>query len=135
MKAIVQEHAMGCAVSCVAYLTKISYKKSLGLFPNPKLAAARGSYCSEITLALKKKKLIYKWIKISPKAKNLLKEKDIIVFIGKSEKYPLGHFLLKTNNGWMNPWVNFPCIAPAKAGFEKTLPGKAQWIIYPSKSK
>lgn len=53
-----------------------------------------------------------------------------IVFIAKSKKYPEGHYLLKTSKGWMNPWVNFPEITPARAGFQKRLPGKVVWVMH-----
>ena len=62
--------------------------------------------------------------------KNLLNRNGTIVFIERSKKYPAGHYLVKTEKGWMNSWINFPNISPTKSGFQKVLPGKAQWIIY-----
>jgi len=60
----------------------------------------------------------------------LLNQNGAIVFVERSKKYPAGHYLIKTKKGWMNPWINFPNISSAKSGFQKVLPGKAQWIIY-----
>jgi hypothetical protein len=51
-----------------------------------------------------------------------------IVFIGKTEVHPVGHYLLFTEKGWMDPWINFPRLN-AKAGFRKKLPGKPVYAI------
>jgi len=122
---------MGCAVACVASLAGKSYNKTLGLFAHPKYASTRGYYCKEICEALKLEGINYTWKKLTPKTKGLLKKHGIIVFVARSKKYPAGHFLLNTNKGWMNSWINYPSIRPAKAGFQKQLPGKAQWILFP----
>ena len=61
----------------------------------------------------------------------MLNTEGVIVFIERSKKYPAGHYVIKTKKGWMNSWINFPNIFPAESGFQKDLPGKAQWIIYP----
>jgi hypothetical protein len=63
-----------------------------------------------------------------------LKVPGTIVYVEKSIKYPLGHYLVKTKQGvWMNPWKNFPSIAPAKSAFQKRLPGTPLYAIYPIK--
>ena len=135
MKLIVQEHPMGCAVACVASLLGTSYRGALALFNNKSYASTKGYYCKDIGKALKKKRLVYVWKKFSSGSRLLLNKKGVIVFISRSKKYPAGHYLLKTGRGWMNPWINFPQIAPAKAGFQKRLPGKPQWIMYPKLQK
>ncbi|MFH1915958.1 MAG: hypothetical protein ABIJ21_01725 [Nanoarchaeota archaeon] len=56
-----------------------------------------------------------------------------IVFIERNTTYPAGHYLLKTSRGWMNPWINYPKIKPAKAGFQQKIPGKILWIIFETK--
>lgn len=135
MKSTVQEQPMGCAVACVASLCGISYKSALNLFMNKSYASTRGYYCKEISQALLKRGLNYGWKKVSPKTHYLLNKEGIILFVARSKKYPAGHFLLKTSKGWMNPWINYPQIATAKAGFQKGLPGKPQWIMYPKLSE
>lgn len=130
-QAITQKHGCGCSVACAAYILNVSYDTALKLFSYPQKAIDRGFLCGEITRALKKGGLNYSYEKLSSRNKHLLLEPFTIVFIARSKKYPIGHFLVRTKNqSWMNPWLNYPCIAPAEAGFEKTLPGKAQWIIY-----
>lgn len=126
-----QRHACGCAVACVAYILDISYDTALKLFAKPKKAIDQGFLCGEIISALKKGGQTYSYEKVIPSNKHLLGEPLSIVFIARSKKYPIGHFLVKTKNqSWMNPWINFPYITPAEAGFEERLPGKAEWVVY-----
>lgn len=47
--------------------------------------------------------------------------------IGKS--YKVGHFLLKTEKGWMDPWKTGKTINEAQAGYRRILPGKKSWVI------
>lgn len=125
-----QKHGAGCAVACVAYILNTTYDKALTLFKKPEQAISRGYFCREIVIALQKGKKDYSY----KKAISSNVPPYSIVFIERSKKYPLGHYLLKTEDGsWMNPWINFPCIASAESGFQKRLPGKAQWIISPLK--
>ena len=128
-KPITQEHPMGCGVACTASICGISYEKALNLF-NKNHASTRGYYLKEIILALKKRKENYQGSKVNNNTKKYLKMLGSIVFIRRSKKYPAGHYLLKTKKGWMNPWINHPKISPAKSGFNKKLPGKAQWVLY-----
>ncbi len=131
-KKIVQEHPMGCAVACVASLVGRNYKKALQLF-NKNKASTKGYFCNEITKALKKRNLTYSYAKANKNTKKHLKISGTMIFIKKSRKYPDGHYLVKTENGWTNPWINYPKINLAKAGFQKKLPGKAQWILFRTK--
>ncbi len=130
-KLVAQEHTMGCGVACVASLIGTGYEKAMKLF-NKRAASARGYYFKDIIPALKKSGLNYKGSKVNDKSEKYLKINGSIIFIKRSEKYPKGHYLLKTNKGWMNPWMNYPKINPARAGFQKKLPGKVQWILYKS---
>ncbi len=131
MKPIVQERGSGCAIACVASLLGITYKKAARLFRNKRAAISRGYYCREICYALRKAGKHYCYQHISGKNRKLLKRKGIIVFVKRNKKYPLGHYLLKAGKGWMNPWINYPNITPAKAGFQVKLPGGASYIIFP----
>lgn len=36
---------------------------------------------------------------------------------------PFGHYLIRFNNQWIDPWINLPN-KNIKAGFRKRLPGK-----------
>lgn len=127
-KLVAQEESMGCAVASIASLLGVSYKKSLKLF-NRKSAITPNFYCSELVRILSNSNLKYNYSKIRPLTKKYLKIPGTVVFIKRSKKHPVGHYLLRTERGWMNPWVNLPD-EPIRAGFQKKLPGKAQWVIY-----
>jgi len=132
MKSVTQEHSSGCSVACVASVLGISYKQALKLFENPAYAGSRGYYCREIVRVLKKGGRDYSYAFLKPKNKELARIPGSIVFIRKSARYPLGHYLARDEKGqWMDPWINYPEIKPAKSGFRKTLPGKASWVVYP----
>ena len=135
MRSITQKEPMGCGIACVALALNISYKSAKKLFDNPEYSLSRGYYCKELVRVLNKRKKNYSFSKINEKNKSLLNEERVIVFIEKGKKYPSGHYLIKTKEGWMKPWINFPIITPAKSGFQKNLPAKAKWIIYQNNKK
>jgi len=132
MKTVTQQQPAGCGIACVATVLGVSYDRASLLFDNPEHGISRGFYCKEIVQALKKagKEYAHAWVK--PSKKHLLSRQNAIVYIKKSKRYPLGHYLAHhKTKGWMNPWINFPRIDPAKSGWNKRLPGDAQYIIYP----
>ena len=47
------------------------------------------------------------------------KLENSITLIVKSEKYPVGHYLLRTKNGWIDSWYNLPSIDNVHAGLRK----------------
>jgi hypothetical protein len=129
---VTQQHSAGCAVACVAYALGFSYAKALKLFDKPDNALRRGFYCSDIVKAFAKVGKSYSYCAAKAGQKKLLTTPFTIVFIARSRKYPIGHYLVRTKKGfWMNPWSNFPCIAPAKSECQKKLPGKVTYIIFP----
>jgi len=58
---VTQEHSLGCAVACVAYVINRSYKEALKLFREPEKAWTVGYYCDDIVRALAKADLNYIW--------------------------------------------------------------------------
>ena len=126
---------MGCAIACVAFLLGISYKNAKEMFRHPEHSFTRGFYCGEITRVLNKGGLNYVFSKIKNEQVKIINNLGVIVFTERNKDYPGGHFLVRVKNGWMNPWINFPNITPAKSGFQKNLPGNIQWIICPNNSK
>ena len=130
MKLIAQEESMGCGIACVASIIGKSYKDTKKFFDNPEFSASRGFYCRELIKVLNKRGLKYDFKKFKEDYKRKLKINGSVVFIKRSKEYPSGHYLVKTKKGWMNPWINFPNISPAKAGFQKKLVGQPQWIIF-----
>lgn len=135
MKPITQNHIYGCGIACVAYLLKINYGEALKLFSNKKDAETKGYLCKHIIKAFKKSDKNYTYSKVMKNNKELLNKKNIIVFIKRSKKYSVGHYLAKRATKWMDSWINLPNINPTKSGFRTKLPGTAQWVIYPFKNR
>jgi hypothetical protein len=131
IKPITQEHCMGCAVACTAFLLGLSYQKALLLFKRPDRAATDGFYCRDIVFALNKAGFKFSYCEFTKSKKNLIKMSGVVVFVKKSKNYPLGHYLVKTEAGWMNPWINYPQIKPARSGFQRIIPGLIAYIIMP----
>ena len=129
MKLIVQEAPAGCVIACSASLAGLSYKKMRKYFDDGEMEEkTSGFYNRDIISALEKINIRAKAYSIKKWGNQKIKT-GFIVFIGRSSQYPAGHYLLKTKRGWINSWINYPDINPAKAGFQKTLPGKIKWII------
>jgi len=122
---------MGCGIACAAFLLGVPYKKAKSMFKNPEYSVVRGFYCREIIKVLNDNGLNYSFSKFEKEYEKIKNQPGVIIFIESSNDLPGGHFLVRTKNSWMSSWINFPCIAPAKSGFQKKLPGKVQWIIYP----
>ena len=129
-----QEHPLGCAVACVASLAELSYASALRLFDEAEHAWTRGYYCSEVTSALRKLGFDYSYKVYDPLLhKRFLNHAGTIVFIGACKAYPSGHFLLRSDEGWMNSWANFPRMIAVDAGFQQVLPARVAYVIYPSR--
>jgi hypothetical protein len=131
-KVIVQEHGFGCGVACVAYVAGISYEKGLHLFAKPEQAETKGYWCRDLVGALARAKKSYQHRYYKPRHRKLLKIPYVIVYTSRSQRYPAGHYLVRTEDGfWMNPWANFPRENPRVGALQKRLPGKVSYIIYP----
>jgi len=132
IRAVVQMHPLGCAVACVAALCDTTYDEALRLFDQPELAWTRGFYCSEVTSALNQLGFSYIFeVYDANRHRPALKKSGTIVFVGSCPAYPAGHYLLRSHQGWMNPWSNFPSMIDAKARFEAELPGQISYVIMP----
>ena len=124
---VTQEAPLGCSIAVVASLLNISYKEAMKLFPQAKRRhGTTGFYNQDIISALSQFGLDYRAIKRRDKSK--IKPKTI-VFLSRSKKFPFGHYLLKTNEGYLNSWINYPCITPAQSGLIYKLPRKIKWVL------
>lgn len=135
MKLVTQEASMGCAIACVASLVGVTYKIMRKSFEGgKKYEHSRGFYNRHIVQALTKWGIFYRAYSAKQWGSKRIKN-GTIVFVGPSEKYLAGHYLLKTKQGWMNPWMNCPNIKPARAGFQKKLEGTIRWLIAPGSNR
>lgn len=126
---IKQEDKLGCAIACAAFLLNINYQDSLKLFKNGKYKAKnKGFFCKDIIIVLKKAGLKYEYRYIKNKIRRKIYKPNTFVYIKKSKKYPQGHYLVRFDNKWMDPWINFPD-ENIKAGYRKRLPERPIYAI------
>lgn len=133
MDSVTQKHRMSCGLACVALITKVPYELLVKSVTSEQLND-RGFYCPELVKLLCDNGFKYAYKKL-PEAEQEIKFRiGDIVFVGRSKQLPFGHFLAKTLDGWMDPWINLPeeiDVSKAKSGFRTSLPGKAEYLVYP----
>ncbi len=129
IRCVTQEHGLGCGVACVADLLGITYVEALKLFKRPQNAWTRGFCCRELVEALENAGVQSEFKTIRNRSDKLLRAPGTIVFTQFSKANPYGHYLIRVPGGWMNPWVNFPIIAPAKSGIVRRLPARASYAV------
>jgi hypothetical protein len=137
-KYIAQKDEMGCGAACVANRLGISYDQALKLFEYPEYAKTVGYKCKYIVLALRAAgcDVRLRHVKVVNRDDvmqgNILIPLGAIIFLEKSEIYPFQHYVLKVDDGWLDPWINMhddPDVAHAKAGIRKYLPGRPYYVI------
>ena len=100
-----QEDEWGCGAACVASLLGISYRKARQLVEREKKLSVNdepfGLELHHIAIALQKEgvKVIADW------APAIIPAGSIVCIGGKS-RYKYEHYLLKTQDGWMDPWYD-----------------------------
>jgi hypothetical protein len=132
-KSITQESDFGCGIACFAFATNSSYKQASKYLGNQQANSDRfwaKDFSNELNRA--GKKYHHKYLK--PKlAKNIYKE-GTIVLIRRSKIYPSGHYLIRHEGQWMDPWINLAFdkdINSARSGYRKRLPGKPMYALFP----
>lgn len=129
---VTQKNSLGCGVASVAYVLEIAYEDAMLYFDSDKVKRS-GCYCKDLLGVLKQNRVncCHRYLKGYLKKK--IYKSRTIVFIKKSKRYPAGHYLVRTNDGWHDSWINFPKdknIKNAKSGIRKRLPGKAIYAIF-----
>jgi hypothetical protein len=132
-QSITQEYDYGCGVACFAFALGINYKKAVILLGKQQSSSNR-FYVKDLTNALNKsgENYISKYVK--PHIRNKIYKDGSIVLIKRSKHYPTGHYLIRYNELWMDPWINLRFeknIKKAKSGFRKKLPGTPMYVIIP----
>lgn len=133
-KSITQKDPMGCGAACVAFVTNQHYRAVIEKL-GPEKAQSSGFYLKDLNLVLSGLGLSCEGKYVKPRIKTQIYTEGAIVFIKRSSRYPEGHYLVRHNKHWMDPWINFGStknIAEAESGFRKRLPGKAQWALIPT---
>ncbi len=136
MYPIVQKDPFGCGIACVAFVSNRDYTNVASLFKKSQ-AQSRGFSCRELQTCLSKFGLRYSYKYIKSKLMNHIYADLVIVFIKRSTRYPSGHYLVRLQGRWMDPWINI-CknsnVEFAKSGFRKRLPGKPIYALIPARN-
>lgn len=132
-RSVTQKDNYGCGVACLSFVANVSYREVIEKLGKGK-AGRKGYYCKELVSFLQKLGLLYTYRYLKPRLRRRIYQEGIIVYIKKSKKYPAGHYLVRYQKFWMDPWINFPNnqkINEAKSGFRQRLPGKPIYAISP----
>lgn len=135
-KYIHQHDLNGCGVACLANLLDQGYEETKTEFEKHFYKIDRGIKVFDLVKFLHFKGLSYS-SKFFNHNKFNAKEADSfsrlpnsITLIRKNEKYPVGHYLLRVENGWIDPWINYPSIDNVHADLRKELPGDPWYVLY-----
>ena len=131
---VAQEHEYGCAVACVATILNTTYYDAFNLFSEKGNAAGVGFYCRDIISAFERAERRYLYYYIKPHKRKLIYNDETIVYVKKGHKYPAGHYLVRKDGVWIDPWINFPAF-PVKAGVRKRLPEVPIYALQPQHNK
>ncbi len=132
---ITQEFNYGCGIACFAFALNISYKEATTLL-GPKQSISNRFWVKDFVLALNSSGLKYKSEHINDKLRKSIYKDGTIVLIRRTKKYIAGHYLIRHNGQWMDPWINLPFnndINKARSGFRKRLPGSPMYALFPEK--
>lgn len=135
-KSITQESEYGCGVACYAFVLKLSYAEAATRLGRDQANSNR-FWVKDFRNALNHAGLEYTSKHIRPRVQKLIYAEGTIVLIRRSSRYPTGHYLIRHNESWMDPWINLPyCkdVNRAKSGFRKRLPGKPMYTLSPVSS-
>ena len=140
-----QKDMNGCGIACMANLLSMSYDEVKMDFENKFYKIDKGVNIADIVRYLDAKGLKYKSKFFKRTNNNLQPEKvssgverdkyskllGSITLIVKSDKYPIGHYLFRIKNGWVDPWIDLPSIDNVRAGVRDELPDDPWYVLYP----
>lgn len=136
-----QKDINGCGIACLANLLDKSYDWVKKDFESKFYTIEKGVKIFDMVKYLKIHNFDYssKFFNQNKKYKLTIKETDklskiegSITLIVKNNKYPVGHYLLRIKNGWIDPWYDFPSIDKVRAGIRKELPNNPWYVLYPN---
>ena len=126
---VVQKEEWGCGVACVASFLGVTYDESRELLRKQKngrtvQAAPKGLELHHIALALQEKgyRVIADWLE-----PGRFREGTIVCISG-AAPYDGHHYMVKTRQGWMDPWHNLGT-KPRKAGFRQSYPDGTEFLV------
>ncbi len=132
-ESITQEFDFGCGIACFAFVMEVSYKKATEMLGKDQSLSNR-FWVKDLVYALNTSGKSYNLKHIKPRSININYREGTIVLIRRSSIYSSGHYLVRYQKMWMDPWINFAAnknIISAKSGYRKRLPGKPMYAIFP----
>jgi hypothetical protein len=135
-----QKDLNGCGIACIANLLNEDYSLIKKDFEQKFYTIENGIKIADMVRYLKTYNLNYKskffnqnkYDKFTKKeADEFAKIENSITLICKSEKYPIGHYLLRQKDVWIDPWYDYPSIDNVKAGIRESLPDNPWYVLYP----
>jgi len=132
-----QKDLKGCGIACMANLLGKPYDSVKNDFEKNFYTIKKGVNIVDMVRYLERSGRNYKSKFFNQKkfskteADKFSKIEGSITLVAKSEKYPVGHYLLKAENGWVDPWYNHPSIDKVHAGIRQTLPANPWYVLYP----
>lgn len=131
-QSVTQELDYGCGVACFAFICGMTFREAVA-YLGREYSVKHGWRPSDLVVALNSLGLNYK--------NHYVRKKNItsfpvgtIALIERSLNYPVGHYLVLSEEGWMDPWINMlgnDDILHAGSGFRKDLPGRAMYALMP----
>jgi len=131
-KSITQELDYGCGVACFAFVCDVTFWQAVTILGR-EYSVKHGWNPSDLVKALNMQGVNYKNHYVRKKPDQLYPD-GTIVLIERSRDYPVGHYLVRYNDRWMDPWVNMLSdnkLQNATSGFRRCLPGCAMYALIP----
>lgn len=133
-----QHDINGCGIACLANLLNKDYQTVKKDFENKFYKIDRGikvfdmaNYLNDLGKNYKTKFFNTNKEFTQKDFNSFSKIEGSITLIRKSNKYPVGHYLLRVKEGWVDSWFNLPSINNVYADVRKTLPEDPWYIVYP----
>lgn len=130
---ITQELEFGCGVACFAFVCDMTFKQAVK-FLGREYSVKNGWRPSDLVAELNRYGLSYKNHYVRKKFE-IEFPNGTFVLIERSSNYPVGHYLVKHNNKWMDPWINLTDsnnLELAQSGFRSKLPGNSMYALIPN---
>lgn len=130
-----QHDLNGCGIACLANLLDTDYQIIKSEFELAFYKINRGVKVTDIVRYLATKNLKYKVTYINLKKlsevqiQTFIFQNNSIILLQRSDKYPIGHYLLRVETGWIDPWYNLPIIDNVYAQIRTELPGVPMYVI------
>jgi len=130
-KSVTQEHPYGCGIACFAFMCDLTYKQA-AKFLGPKQANSNRLIIKHFVEELNRFGRNYT-VKHIRRNERIEYKEGMIVLLRRSKQFPVGHYLARHNNRWMDPRINLIVDRQnmnPQSGFRKRLPGRPMYVLY-----